>query len=72
VYLRQPPELSDGTGRVFRLNKALYGLKQSPRAWEKELRKFLVSQGLKQSQTDQALYIKQVPGGILVVPSVCG
>ena len=68
VYLRQPPELSDGTGRVLRLNKALYGLKQSPRAWEKELRKFLVSQGFKQSQTDQALYIKQVPGGILVVP----
>ena len=29
VYVEQPHELSDGTGRVCRLNKALYGLKQS-------------------------------------------
>ena len=68
VYLQQPPELSDGTKRVLRLRKALYGLKQAPRAWEKELGKFLVSKGFTRCISDQALYVKQLPGGILIVP----
>ena len=33
VYIEQPPEFDDGTGRVCKLNKALYGLKQAPRIW---------------------------------------
>jgi len=53
VYLRQPPELSDGTDRVLRLRQALYGLKQSPRAWEQELGKFLVGQGFKRCVSER-------------------
>ena len=68
VYLRQPPELSDGTDRVLRLRQALYGLKQSPRAWEQELGKFLVGQGFKRCVSDRALYVKAVPGGVVIVP----
>jgi len=68
VYLRQPAELSDGTNRVLRLRQALYGLKQAPRAWEQELGKFLVGQGFKRCTSDRALYVKSIPGGILIVP----
>jgi len=68
VYLRQPAELSDGTDRVLRLRQALYGLKQSPRAWEQELGKFLVGQGFKRCVSDRALYVKAVPGGVVIVP----
>ncbi|NDD85546.1 hypothetical protein EBZ38_14895, partial [bacterium] len=60
--------LSDGTSRVLRLRKALYGLKQAPRAWEQELGRFPVKLGFKRSITDQALYYKFVPGGMILVP----
>ncbi|CAI7797624.1 unnamed protein product [Closterium sp. NIES-53] len=31
LYLRQPPDFDDGSGRVCRLKKSIYGLKQAPR-----------------------------------------
>ena len=62
VYLRQPPQLSDGTDRVLRFRQALYGLKKSPGAWEQEQGKFLVGQGFKRCVSDRALYVKAVPG----------
>jgi len=68
VYLKLPKGLDDGTGRVYRLRQALYGLKQSPRAWEQELGKFLISHGFTRCASDQALYIRVRSGEILVVP----
>ena len=58
VYLQQPAGQTDGTTRVYRLRKALYGLKQSPRCWEQELGSYLIGQGFKRCQSDQALYIR--------------
>ena len=37
VYVSQPEELGDGSGKVWRLRKALYGLKQAAREWHKVL-----------------------------------
>ena len=68
VYLQQPAGLGDGTSRVYRLRKALYGLKQSPRCWEQELGKYLVGQGFKRCQSDQALYVRFMPGEVVFVP----
>src|SRR5438046_5186249 len=45
IYVEQTRELSDGTGRVCRLNKALYGLKQSPKIWYHTLATFLKGLG---------------------------
>ena len=41
VYVRQPSELGDRTGNVWRLKKALYGLKQAAREWPKFLAELL-------------------------------
>lgn len=41
IYVEQPPEFNDGTGRYCKLNKALYGLKQAPRIWYRTLATFL-------------------------------
>lgn len=31
IYVRQPEEFDDGTGKVCKLKRALYGLKQAPK-----------------------------------------
>ncbi|CAI7742953.1 unnamed protein product [Closterium sp. NIES-54] len=33
IFMAQPEEFDDGSGKVLRLKKALYGLKQAPRQW---------------------------------------
>lgn len=63
VYLQQPKGYGDGTGRVFRLRKALYGLKQAPRAWNNELGRHLEAEGFRRAASDDALYLKFMPGG---------
>jgi Reverse transcriptase (RNA-dependent DNA polymerase) len=37
IFMMQPLEYDDGTGRVWQLLQPLYGLKQVGRAWNKEL-----------------------------------
>ncbi|GLT58591.1 hypothetical protein SLA2020_314700 [Shorea laevis] len=39
------------------LKKSLYGLKQAPRAWFRELKAYLLSQGLQCSRSDTSLFI---------------
>src|SRR6202522_2415405 len=41
IYMEQPPDYDDGTGRVSLLIKALYGLKQAGRTWNKVELRFL-------------------------------
>jgi len=58
IYVEQPHELSDGTGRVCRLNKALYGLKQSPRIWYHTLATFLKGLGFSPLHSDLGIFSK--------------
>ena len=62
VYMEQPigfvdPKHSD---YVCKLLKSLYGLKQSARCWNSTLDNFLKSNGYRQSDADQCIYIKHV------------
>jgi hypothetical protein len=58
IYVEQPDELGDGSGRVCRLNKALYGLKQSPRIWYETLSTFLETLGFKALTSDLGVFVK--------------
>ncbi|XP_044717375.1 reverse transcriptase (RNA-dependent DNA polymerase) domain-containing protein [Hirsutella rhossiliensis] len=58
VYLEQPPEFDDGTGRVCKLNKALYGLKQAPRIWYQTLTTFLEGLGFYPLTSDVGIFVK--------------
>ena len=58
IYMKQPPLMDDGTGRVCKLVKSLYGLKQAPLVWYQTLGNTLIAAGWRKSQLDWALYIK--------------
>jgi Reverse transcriptase (RNA-dependent DNA polymerase) len=57
IYMRQPPEISDGTSRVCKLVRSIYGLKQAPRIWSELLEQALVKLGFVKSTLDPSLYI---------------
>ncbi|CAI7910158.1 unnamed protein product [Closterium sp. NIES-54] len=57
VYMRQPPEYDDGSGKVWKLKRTLYGLKQSPRGWYKRIDDFLLQHDFARSECDSALYV---------------
>jgi hypothetical protein len=59
VYIEQPPEFDDGTGRVCKLNKALYGLKQAPRIWYQTLATFLKDLGFHPLTSDVGVFAKE-------------
>ena len=59
VYLEQPPHLTDGTNRVWKLKKAIYGLKQAGRQWHHKLSDCLLANGYKRANHDPALFIDQ-------------
>jgi len=65
LYMKQPPGLEDGTGRVCRLLKSLYGLKQAPKIWYEKLGSTLVRAGFCRSQNDWALYLKDETTGVV-------
>jgi hypothetical protein len=58
VYMEQPLEFDDGSGRVCKLNKALYGLKQAPRIWYETLKEFLLTEGFKHLESDHGIFVK--------------
>jgi hypothetical protein len=58
IYMKQPPLMDDGSGRVCKLVKSLYGLKQAPLVWYQTLGNTLAAAGWRKSQLDWALYIK--------------
>ena len=59
VYLEQPPHLSDGTNRVWKLRKAIYGLKQAGRQWHHKLSDSLLANayGYSRAHHGPALFI---------------
>ncbi len=62
LYIQQPDQFNDGTGRVLRLKKALYGLKQAPRQWYKELSGTLEALHYEFCVVDKALAKKNIGG----------
>ena len=59
VYVSQPEELGDGSGKVWRLRKALYGLKQAAREWHKVLAELLRDLDFVRCHSDPALYVSK-------------
>ncbi|CAI7922519.1 unnamed protein product, partial [Closterium sp. NIES-53] len=57
IFMAQPEEFDDGSGRVWKLKKALYGLKQAPRQWYLKLREVLEEIGFTPSSTDHSLFM---------------
>jgi len=71
IYIKPPQGYKDTTpGRrsdlpssVLRLLKSLYGLKQAPREWYQIVRTTLESLGYSNSDLDECLFLKRLPGG---------
>ena len=59
LNLEQPPHLSDGTNRVWKLRKAIYGLKQAGRQWHHKLSDSLLANayGYSRAHHGPALFI---------------
>ena len=60
VYVKQPQDYDDNSGRVCKLDKALYGLRESPRAWYECLDKYLIELGFEKSKIDYCLYFIKI------------
>ena len=67
IYIQQPEGFNNGTNKVCKLNKSLYGLKQAPRCWNRRFGNFMQKLGLKTSDADPCLYIKENNGNKLVL-----
>ena len=59
VYVSQPEEMGDGSGRVWGLRTALYGLKQAAREWHKVLAELLRDLDFVRCHSDPALYVRK-------------
>lgn len=62
IYMEFPPGMeeydSDGNSLIVKLNYGLYGLKQGARSWNATFHKTLIRLGLKRSEYEPCLYIK--------------
>ena len=58
IFMEQPKGYEDGSNRVCHMKKGLYGLKQAPRNWNSKFKDFVVSCGLKQSEADPCIFVK--------------
>src|SRR5271168_2346335 len=58
IYMEQPPDYDNGTGRVSLLIKALYGLKQAGRTWNDELNQSFIGMEYTRLFSDQCVYIR--------------
>ncbi|CAJ2508666.1 Uu.00g136920.m01.CDS01 [Anthostomella pinea] len=56
IYCRQPPDYSDGTERVWKLNQALYGHRKSSVWWFEELSSKLKTIGFEPFHTDLCIF----------------
>lgn len=67
IYMAQPEEFDDNTGRVCKLNKAIYGLKQASRSWNNKLNKILLQKGYRKSKLDPCVYIKTDRHALIII-----
>lgn len=67
IYMKQPEEYDDGSGRVCRLRKALYGLKQASRQWNVKLNGVLEQAGYRRCKTDPCVYVRSNEKSIVVI-----
>lgn len=63
IYMRQPEQFDDFTGRVC----SLYGLKQASRQWNIKLSRALIACNYKQCETDSCIYIRRQKQSIVIV-----
>lgn len=68
IFMRQPPEYGDGSGRVCLLAKTLYGLKQSGREWHEELDRAFAEEDFESLDADRCVYVKQDGEKVWIVP----
>ena len=66
IFMLQPPEYDDGTGRVWQLLKPLYGLKQAGRAWNEELNQTFLKMNFTWLFSDQCIYIRHTDHDLLI------
>ena len=66
IFMVQPPEYDDGTGRVWQLLKPLFGLKQAGWAWNNELNKAFQKMNFTQLFSDQCVYIRVTDHDLLI------
>ena len=59
VYVSQPEELGDGSGKVWRLRKALSSLTQAAREWNEVLAELLRDLDFVRYHSDPALYVRK-------------
>jgi hypothetical protein len=69
IYMDQPSEFDDGSGRVLNLLRALYGLKQASRAWYQKLCSILEGMGFTRAQSDPAVFVWRRESSVIVIPS---
>ncbi len=67
IYMAQPPEYSDGSGKAAHLKLTLYGLKQSGRVWNEKLNATFLGLGYTRLMSDQCVYIRQMDSGPIIV-----
>ena len=58
IFMEQPEGFVKDKNMVCLLNKSLYGLKQSGHLWNNTLIDFMNSQGLKQTLSDQCVFVR--------------
>ncbi|POM60075.1 Uncharacterized protein PHPALM_31113 [Phytophthora palmivora] len=67
IYIEQPEQFDDGTGRVFLLLKGIYGLKQAARLWYQMLNAYLVELCFCRCVFDVGLYYKWIEDRIVMI-----
>jgi Reverse transcriptase (RNA-dependent DNA polymerase) len=66
IFMMQPLEYNDGTGRVCQLLRPLYGLKQAGRAWNEELNQTFSKMDFTRLYSDQCVFIRHTDQDLLI------
>ncbi|POM69814.1 Uncharacterized protein PHPALM_13866 [Phytophthora palmivora] len=67
IYIEQPEQFDDDTGRVCLLLKGIYGLKQAARLWYQTLNAYLVELCFCRCVFDVGLYYKWIEDRIVII-----
>lgn len=67
IYMKQPENYDDGTGKVCKLLKSLYGLKQASRNWNVKLNGVLVKAGFTRCKSDPCIYVRRINDSMIIV-----